>query len=54
LKSGGFSVDYHGSELSQKVIGIVGLGNIGREFARLAGAFVMKVRGFHNILDIAR
>jgi len=47
LKSERFSVDYQGSELSQKVIGVVGLGNIGREVARLAGAFDMKVLGFH-------
>ncbi|MBE9545430.1 MAG: phosphoglycerate dehydrogenase [Proteobacteria bacterium] len=47
LKSGKFMVDYQGSELSGKVIGVVGLGNIGREVARLAGAFDMKVLGFH-------
>jgi D-3-phosphoglycerate dehydrogenase len=47
LKSGKFSTDYGGSELSQKVIGIVGLGNIGREVARLAAAFKMAVLGYH-------
>jgi len=30
LKRGEFSLDYIGSELSEKVIGVVGLGNIGR------------------------
>ena len=48
LKSGRFSVDYQGSELSQKVIGVVGLGSIGREVARLAGGFDMEVLGFHH------
>jgi len=48
LKSGKFSMDYQGSELSQKVIGIVGLGNIGREVARLADAFNMNVLGYHH------
>ena len=47
LKSGGFITDYQGSELSEKVLGVVGLGNIGREVVRLAGAFDMKVIGFH-------
>lgn len=47
LKNGKFSVDYRGSELSQNVIGIVGLGNVGREVARLAGAFDMQVIGCH-------
>ena len=48
LKSGKISMDYEGSELSQKVIGIVGLGNIGRDVARLAGAFNMNVLGYHH------
>jgi len=48
LKSGRYREDYQGAELSQKVIGVVGLGNIGREVARLAGAFDMKVIGFHH------
>ncbi len=48
LKSGEFSVDYAGSELSEKVIGVVGLGNIGREVCRLAAAFHMKVFGYHH------
>ncbi len=47
LKSGKFIMDYDGSELSQKVIGVVGLGNIGREVARLATAFNMDVLGYH-------
>ena len=47
MKSGNYNIDYDGSELSQKVIGIVGLGNIGREVARLAAAFNMEVIGYH-------
>jgi len=47
LKSGKFAIDYDGCELSQKVIGVVGVGNIGREVARLAGAFDMSVLGYH-------
>ena len=47
LKSGHFSMDYDGAELSQKVIGIVGLGSIGREVARLAKAFDMEIIGHH-------
>ena len=48
LKGGEFSVDYTGSELSQKVIGVVGLGNIGNAVCRLAAAFHMKVLGYHH------
>ena len=48
LKSGQFNVDYVGSELSQKVIGVVGLGNIGRVVCRLATAFGMKIFGYHH------
>ena len=47
LKRGDFHVDYHGAELSGKVIGIVGLGNIGQAVARLAAAFDMQVLGYH-------
>lgn len=48
MKRGQYGVDYAGSELSGKVIGIVGLGNIGREVARLAQTFKMKVLGYHT------
>jgi len=48
MKRGQYGVDYAGSELSGKVIGIVGLGNIGREVACLASAFKMKVLGYHT------
>ena len=48
LECGEFSVDYAGSELSEKVIGVVGLGNIGKEVCRLAAAFHMKVFGYHH------
>ena len=45
LKNGHFWMDYVGMDLSHKVIGIVGLGNIGREVARLAAAFNMEILG---------
>jgi len=48
LKSGKFTMNYDGAELSQKVIGVVGLGNIGEEVARLAAAFDMQVLGYHH------
>jgi phosphoglycerate dehydrogenase-like enzyme len=48
MKRGHYGVAYAGSELSGKVIGLVGLGNIGREVARLANAFKMKVLGHHT------
>jgi phosphoglycerate dehydrogenase-like enzyme len=48
MKRGQYGVNYAGSELSGKVIGVVGLGNIGREVARLANAFKMKVLGHHT------
>jgi D-3-phosphoglycerate dehydrogenase len=48
MKRGEDGEDYTGSELSGKVIGIVGLGNIGREVARLAKTFKMKVLGYHT------
>jgi phosphoglycerate dehydrogenase-like enzyme len=47
LKRGEFHIDYHGAELSGKVIGIVGLGNIGKKVARLAAAFGMQILGYH-------
>ncbi len=47
LKKGEYDVDCTGSELSEKVIGIVGLGRIGREVARLALAFRMNVLVYH-------
>jgi len=48
MKSGDFGFEYSGGELSGKIIGIVGLGNIGKEVARLAAAFDMKVLGYHR------
>lgn len=45
IKRGDYGIDYIGSELSGKVIGIVGLGNIGREVAQLAKAFRMRIMG---------
>jgi D-3-phosphoglycerate dehydrogenase len=47
MKGGKFRVNYIGAELSGKVIGIVGIGNIGKEIARLASAFKMDVLGYH-------
>jgi len=48
LRHGGYTVGYTGSELSQKVIGIVGMGHIGKAVARLATSFGMKVLGCHT------
>ncbi len=48
IKSGKWDFEYIGGELSGKTIGIVGLGNIGKEVARLAAAFDMKVLGYHR------
>jgi phosphoglycerate dehydrogenase-like enzyme len=47
MKSGKFAVDYTGSELCGKVIGVVGLGHIGREVAKIAQAMEMEVIGYH-------
>jgi D-3-phosphoglycerate dehydrogenase len=47
MKSGKFAVDYTGSELSGKVIGVVGLGRIGREVAKMAQAIDLEVIGYH-------
>ena len=48
LRRGEYTVEYTGSELSQKVIGIVGMGHIGKAVARLAASFGMKVLGCHT------
>ena len=48
IKSGNYGFEYSGGELSGKIIGIVGMGNIGKEVARLATAFDMKVLGYHR------
>jgi D-3-phosphoglycerate dehydrogenase len=47
MKAGDGTFNYTGSELCDKVIGIVGLGHIGKEVAQLALAFNMKVFGYH-------
>ena len=47
MKEGKYRVNYVGSELSGKVIGIVGIGKIGKEIVRLAGAFKMDILGYH-------
>jgi phosphoglycerate dehydrogenase-like enzyme len=48
MKQGQWEVDCRGGELSGKVIGVVGLGNTGKEVARLSTAFGMKVLGYHT------
>jgi D-3-phosphoglycerate dehydrogenase len=47
LKRGKFTVNYTGSELSGKVIGVVGLGCIGKEVVRMAQAINLEVIGYH-------
>ena len=47
MTQGEYDISYLGSELSEKVIGIIGLGNIGKTVARLAHAFNMKVLGYY-------
>jgi phosphoglycerate dehydrogenase-like enzyme len=59
MKRGKFALDYRGSELSGKVIGVVGLGNIGREVVKMARAIDLEVIGYHyrqkaGIADIER
>lgn len=46
LKQGGYNVNYTGAELTNKVIGVIGLGNIGRYVGRLAKAFGMRILGY--------
>lgn len=44
-------VQLRGSELSQKQLGIVGMGRIGTEVARRAAAFGMQVAGYDPLLE---
>ncbi|MCE5262360.1 MAG: phosphoglycerate dehydrogenase [Deltaproteobacteria bacterium] len=46
LKRGAYGFDYAGAEISGKSLGIVGMGQIGREVARRALALEMKVLGY--------
>ena len=46
LKQGEYGVNYTGAELAHKVIGIIGLGNIGLYVGRLAKAFGMRILGY--------
>ena len=45
LKRGGYGVDYAGSEIAGKTMGIIGMGSIGKAVARKASALDMKVLG---------
>jgi glycerate dehydrogenase len=40
--------NYKGKEVFGKTMGIIGLGNIGKEVARIASAFSMKILGLHT------
>jgi phosphoglycerate dehydrogenase-like enzyme len=46
LKRGKYGVDYAGSEVAGKTIGIIGMGNIGKAVASRALALEMKVLGY--------
>ena len=46
LRQGEYDVNYTGAELANKVIGIIGLGNIGLYVGRLAKAFGMRTLGY--------
>jgi D-3-phosphoglycerate dehydrogenase len=46
MKRGEYGVDYSGSEAAGKVLGIVGMGNIGKAVAKRALAFEMKILGY--------
>ena len=48
MKTGDKTPNYRGAELADKVIGIVGWGHIGKEVARLAHAFHMRILGYHH------
>jgi phosphoglycerate dehydrogenase-like enzyme len=51
MKRGAYDVEYAGAELSGKTLGIVGLGNIGREVGRLGRAFRLQLFGCHRRQD---
>jgi len=46
MRQGDYGVDYSGAEVAGKVLGIVGMGNIGKAVARRALAFEMKILGY--------
>jgi len=46
MRDGKYKVEYAGAELTDKVIGIIGLGNIGKQVAQFARTFKMKVLGY--------
>ena len=47
MKTGDKTPNYRGAELADKVIGIIGWGHIGKEVARLAKGFNMRILGYH-------
>lgn len=51
LLQGVWNRKYMGTQLSEKVLGIVGLGRIGREVAKRAKAFDMRVLGYDPFLS---
>src|SRR5690349_11356398 len=51
LLEGSWNRKYMGTQLSEKTLGVVGLGRIGREVAKRARAFDMKVLGYDPFLS---
>ncbi len=50
-RSGWDRGQFTGNELSEKTLGIIGLGNVGKKVAKRALAFEMRLRGFDPFLD---
>ena len=53
MKRGYFGVDYRGAEVMGKVLGIIGMGNIGKAVAVRGAAFGMKILGYDVRTDAA-